>query len=172
MFRRMLAGLIGAVILVAGTACDADRTGGGGSGGSCEEADPTVVKQIMAGAKTNFRPTPPDGGTGVLVDHLELLKSGVGQLPEKDRKFGADQLVVLLVSTVLGGKDASGGISGYDGPLYFALDADGKLLGPAGEFTASHFNLESPADAGWLAWGDKVETSKLGGELFGCVDPD
>ncbi|KAA1378220.1 hypothetical protein [Aeromicrobium fastidiosum] len=159
------------VVLTAGAACDAD----GGTGGprrSCEEADPAVVKQIMAGAKTNFRPTPPDGGTGVLVDHLELLKSGVGQLPEKDRKFGADQLVVLLVTTVLGGKDASGGISGYDGPLYFALDADGKLLGPAGEFTASHFNLESPADAGWLAWGDKVETSKLGNDLFGCVDPD
>ncbi|KAA1378219.1 hypothetical protein [Aeromicrobium fastidiosum] len=129
-----------------------------------------MVKQIMAGARTNFRPTLPDGSAGVLVDHLKPLDSSVAKLPEKDRKFGADKLVVLLVSTVLGGEDASGGIKGFDGALYLALDSEGKLLGPVGTFSTPYFDLESPADAGWLPWGDKVENTKLGFDLFGCVN--
>ena len=167
--QRAAFSLVAIFVLATVAACDLDRASGG-SAGSCDEADPAVVKQIMAGAKTNFRPTPPDGGTGVLVDHLEFLDSSVAKLPEKDRKFGADMLLVLLVSTKLGGEDASGGITGFDGALYLALDADGKLLGPVGTFSTSYFDLESPADPGWLAWGDKVESTKLGFDLFGCVN--
>ena len=167
--RCVVAGVLAFVVLVAAAACDADRASGGRAG-SCDEADPAVVKQIMAGAKTNFRPTPPDGGTGVLVDHLKPLDSSVAKLPKKDRKLGADQLLVLLVSTVLGGEDASGGITGFDGALYLALDADGELLGPVGAFSTSFFDLESPGDPGWLVWGDKVENTKLAFDLFGCVN--
>lgn len=105
------------------------------------------------------------------IDHLDVLESSVGQLPPKDRKFGAEQLLAVLISTVLGEEDASEGMSSFEGTILFALDADGKLLGPAGEFTASLFDLESPLDPGWLEWGDTVETSILAGELYGCVDP-
>lgn len=168
MCRHVLTCVMAAVLLATGAGCDAN----GASGQDCDEADPAVVKEIMAGARTDFRPVLPGGKEGIYIDHLEVRKSGVGRLPEKDRKFGADQLVVLLVSTVLGGEDASHGFGSIQGPIYFALDADGKLLGPAGAFTAAQFDLTSPADPGWLEWGDKVESSKLANELFGCVDPD
>lgn len=170
MRRRLLTCVVTAALLVAGAGCDAGS--GGGSPDQCPEADPAVVKQIMAGARTDFRPTLPDGRPGIQIDHLEVLESGVAPLPAKDRKFGADHLLVLLISTVLSGADASDGFQSIKGPIYFALDADGKLLGPAGAFTASQFDLASPKDAGWLTWGDKVEASKLGSELYGCVDPD
>jgi hypothetical protein len=152
-------------VLLAAAGC------GAGSGQDCAVAEPALVKEVMAGARTDFRPTLADGSPGIFIDHLEVRESGVGQLPEKDRKLGADQLVVLLVSVVLGGEDASDGIGSFQGPVYFALDADGKLLGPAGAFTAAQFDLESPPDPAWLEWGDKVETSTLANELFGCVDP-
>jgi hypothetical protein len=168
--RCAVAAALAVVLLATGAGCGVDRAGRGVAG-SCDEADPAVVKQVMAGARTNFRPTLPNGSTGVLVDHLEPLDSSVGRLPKKDRKFGADELVVLRVSTVLGGEDASGGIKGFDGALYLALDEDGKLLGPVGTFSTPFFDLESPGDPGWLPWGDKVENTKLGFDLFGCVNP-
>jgi hypothetical protein len=170
MSRRVLALVLGAVVVATGAACDADRAAGGGAG-SCEEADPAVVKQIMAGAKTDFRPTQPDGSPGVLIDRLKPLDSSVAPLPKKDQKFGAQRLLALQVSVVLGGEDASGGIGGFDGAVYFALDADGKLLGPAGAFTAAQFDIPSPSDPGWLPWGDKVESTKLGYDLAACVEP-
>lgn len=173
MRRRVVTCVVSALLLATAAGCDADGAdGGSGGGGKCAEGDPAVVKQVMAGARKDFRPVLADGSPGVHVDHLELLDSSVGRLPEKDRKFGADQLLVVAVSTVLGDEDASDGIAGFDGTTIFALDADGKLLGPAGAFTASLFDLTSPSDPGWLAWGDKVETSSLAGKLYGCVDPD
>lgn len=164
MRRRVLRCVI-VMVLASGAGCDV------GSGQDCPVGEPALVKEIMAGARTDFRPDLP-GGTGIHIDHLEVRESGVGRLPEKDRKFGADRLVVLLVSVVLGGEDASDGFGGFQGPMYFALDADGKLLGPAGAFTAAQFDLESPPAPGWLEWGDEVETSTLAGELYGCVDPE
>lgn len=169
MRRRVLTCVVAAVLLASGAGCDAD---GGESRGACAEADPAVVEQIKTGARSDFRPVLPDGTPGVQIDHLEVLESSVGQLPLKDRKFGAEQLLALLISTVLGEEDASEGMSGFEGTILFALDADGKLLGPAGEFTASLFDLESPPAPGWLEWGDEVETLTLAGELYGCVDPD
>jgi hypothetical protein len=174
MFRRVLT----LVVLVLGlmmAACGTDGAGdanGDAAGGACADADPAVVKQVMAGARSNFRPVMAEGETGVQIDHLELLDSTVGQLPKKDRKFGAEQLLVLKISTVLGGSDASDGFGSIEGTVLFALNADGKLLGPAGAFTASQFDLGSPTDPGWLAWGDKVEVSPFAGKLYGCVDPD
>lgn len=167
MRRRVLTGVVSAVLVATGTGCN-----GGGGLEACAEADPEVVKQIMAGARTDFRPVLPDGGLGIHIDHLEVLESSVGRLPQEDRRFGADQLLVLLISVVLGAEDASDGFGGFQGTILFALDPDGELLGPAGEFTASQFDLASPTDPGWLEWGDEVETSTLAGELFGCVDPD
>ena len=175
MRRRILACAASVAALVATVSgCDTGSSGGGGGGrdGSCDEADPAVVKQIMKGARTDFRPTLPDGRPGVQVDHLELLESGAERLPAEDRKFGADRVVVLLTSTVLGGADASDDIGGVEGPVYFALDAKGELLGPVGQFSASLFDLPMPADAGWLEWGNGIEDSTFGGDLYGCVDPD
>jgi len=168
MGRRTLACWLSAVLLATGTACGAD---GGGARGDCDEADPAVVKEIMAGARTDFRPVQPDGSPGIQVDHLELLESGVGELPEKDREFGAEQLLVLKISTFLAGEDASDGFERIDGTVSFALDDDGDLLGPAGTFSASLFDLPSPPEPGWLAWGDKVEVSALANDLFVCVNP-
>ncbi|MBD8607884.1 hypothetical protein IFT73_13560 [Aeromicrobium sp. CFBP 8757] len=170
MLRQTLACGIGAAIVATGAACDANSESDAGAG-SCDGADSTVVQQIMAGARTDFRPTLADGSPGVLIKRLEPLDASVAKLPEKDREFGADQLVALQVSVVLGGEDTSGGIGGFDGPVYFALDAEGKLLGPVGQFTASQFDLESPADADWLSWGDKVESTELGFGLADCVKP-
>jgi hypothetical protein len=168
MRRHVSATVLTAVLAASGAACS---TGGGNPGEECAETDPAVVKKIMKGARTDFRPVLADGRPGVQVDHLEALESVVGQLPERDRKFGADQLVVLQVKTFLGAEDASEGLGSFNGPVYFALDADGELLGPAGTFTASLFDLPAPKDPEWLAWGDKVETSTLGNDLFGCVNP-
>lgn len=52
------------------------------------------------------------------------------------------------------------------------LDADGKLLGPADTFAASLFDLASPTDTGWLAWGEELVGSTLANDLFDCVDPE
>ena len=171
MGRRVLTCVVATVLLATGAACDvsgADRS----DQGSCDEADSAVVDRVMAGARTNFRPVLPDGRPGILVDHLEVKESGVKRLPEKDREFGADRVLVLLVSTFVGGQDSAEGIGSFDGPVHFALDADGELLGPVGQFTTSLFDLEAPTDTGWLTWGDSVEDSTFGGSLYECVDPD
>lgn len=169
MRRRALACAVAAVLVASGTGCSADS---GGPGDECAETDPAVVKEIMAGARSDFSPPVDDAGTpGPRIDHLEARESVVGKLPQDDRKFGADRLVVLLVSTVLGEEDAADDFGSYQEPLYFALDAKGELIGPAGSYTTSYFDLASPADPEWLAWGDKVESSTLGNDLFGCVNP-
>lgn len=173
MRSRAVMCVVSAVALVS-AACS---TGGGGTGGGdgsdgrCDAADPALVDQVMAGARQDFRPELPDGRPGVQIDHLEARDSSVGRLPAEDRKYGAERLLALQISVVLGGDDASDGIPGFQGPVFFALDGDGELLGPAGQFTASQFDLASPADPGWLAWGDEVETSSVANSLAGCVDP-
>lgn len=126
----------------------------------------------MVGARSDFSPPVDDEGTpGPRIDHLEARESVVGKLPPEDRQFSADRLVVLLVSTVLSEKDAAGDFENYQEPLYFALDAKGEIIGPAGSYTTSYFNLLSPAYAEWLAWGDKVERSTIGDDMSGCVNP-
>lgn len=164
MHSRAIAGVV-STVLAAGAGCDA-------GGERCVEGDPAVVKQIMAGARTNFRPILPDGRPGIQVDHLELLDSSVGRLPPNDRNFGADQLLVMSFSTVLGGSDASDGFASVETLTTFGLDADGKLLGPADAFTASLFDLASPTDPGWLAWGEELVDATLANDLFDCVDPE
>lgn len=140
-------------------------------GEGCAQPDEAVVEQIMAGARENFRPVV-DGEQGVLVRRLELEDAAVGTLPRADRKFGAEQLVVLLVSVTFGDEAASGGISGTTEPVAFVLDGDGELIGPAGEYTAAHFDLDAPKDPEFLAWGGEVETSAVGDEVFRCVNPN
>lgn len=168
MRRRVLTCAVSAVLLATGAGCDAD----GADGGACADADSAVVKQIKAGARKDFRPVLPGGRPGVQVDHLELHDSSVGKLPAEDRKFGAEQLLAFSVTSFLGGEDAADGFGSVEALTLFALDGDGKLLGPADPFTASLFDLTTPADPGWLAWGDKRVDSPLASELFDCVDPD
>jgi hypothetical protein len=125
-----------------------------------------VVEQIMGGARENFRPVV-DGQQGVLVERLELQDAAVGTLPEADRRFGADQLVVVLVSVTFGGEYASGGINGTTEPVA-VLDGDGNMIGPAGEYTAAHFDLDAPKDPEFLAWGARSRPRPLGTRCSGA----
>lgn len=165
MRRSVVVSVAVAMVLATSVGCT-------GSWDRCPEADADVVEQIMAGARTDFRPVLPDGRPGIQIDHLETIGSSVGRLPENDRKFGADQLLVLSIWTYVGEEDASGDFGRIKGEVLFVLDADGKLLGPADEFTASLFDLSTPADPGWQEWGEKLIESSTFSELATCVDPD
>lgn len=152
-----------ALVLLVSTACGTER-----ERGTCDEADPAVVKKIMAGARSDFRTTASDVSPGIQIDHLELLASGSDRLPEGSRKFGADRLVAILVSTVLGDGEASDQVEDV---VLFAVDADGVLLGPVGTHSSSRFDLKSPDEPGWLAWGEETEDLSLAFDLLVCLSP-
>lgn len=156
-----------AALLMATAGC-----GTGRERGACDEADPAVVKQIMASARTDFRAPMSYVSPGLQIDHLELLASGSAALPKENREFGAERLVAVLVSTVLGGKDASAGDGSVDDVMFFAVDADGALLGPLGPHTAVLFDLTSPDESGWSSWGEETEDLSLAFELFRCLQPE
>ena len=169
-------GLICAAITVVMTAaavasCGSGSGSRGEDGGECSEPDKAVVEQVMAGARENFRPVSPDGEEGAFISRIELIGAQEATLPADDRRFGAERLMAVNVSTVMGGEDASGDFNTIEGPVVFALDSEGRLLGPVGTYTASMFDLEAPQDPGWWDWGEKVEVSPFAGELYDCVDP-
>lgn len=162
----LLAGLTGC-----GTGSDrADRADR--ARGSCDEADPAVVKEVMSQARTDYRPISSDGTPDFQIDHLEMLASGSVRLPETSREHGADRLLAVLVKTVVGGDDASLGSGSVEDVVFFASDAKGDLLGPVGDHTASRFEIESPDDPEWAAWAEQTEDLKLAFDLFKCLQPD
>lgn len=142
---------------------------GGSSSGkdqkACNDADKAVVSDIMATARTNFK----DGDS--VTDHFEFKKAATAPIPESKRKYGAAELMVLLVSVYLEDDDAESGLSGIQGPVYVVLDDDGKPLGPLGTLSQPFFDIQPPADPGWTAWADSVEKSRFASGLFGCVNP-
>lgn len=167
--RGRLRGVAACVVALATlTGCGSDAAGRP-SVGTCTDPDKAVVKQIMAAARTDFRPVTPSGERGVEVAGIELVDAGSTRLPAKDRKLGADQVVVLLVWMTFGGQDASEDLQRVQGRVEFALDEDGRLLGPVGAFSASAFDLDMPPDPEWLAWGNRLEESDTAEFFLGCV---
>jgi hypothetical protein len=172
LMRRCAFGVAMSFVVAALAGCGGSEASGVPNVGTCTDADEPVVEQIMAGARTDFRPVTPSGRRGAQVAEIELVEAGATRLPAKDRKFGADQVVVLLVWMTFGGEDASGDIQRVQGRVQFALDEDERLLGPVGAFSASAFDLPMPKDPGWLEWGDRLEESDTAETFLGCVGED
>jgi hypothetical protein len=131
----------------------------------CNDADKAVVSDIMSKARTNFL-------TGdIITKRFEFKKAATAPIPESKRKYGAAELMVLLVSVYLESDDPESGLSGIQGPIYVVLDDDGNPLGPLGTLSQPFFDLQPPADPGWTAWADNVERSRFASGLFACVNP-
>jgi hypothetical protein len=135
------------------------------NGVPCNDADKAVVSDIMDTARTKFL----TGDT--ITDHFELKKAVTAPIPQSKRKYGAAELMVLLVSVYLEDDDAKSGLSGIQGPIYVVLDDDGQPLGPLGTLSQPFFDIQPPGDPGWTAWADGVEKSRFASGLFGCVNP-
>jgi hypothetical protein len=135
------------------------------NGVPCNDADKAVVSDIMDTARTKFL----TGDT--ITDHFEFKKAVTAPIPESKRKYGAAELMVLLVSVYLEDDDAKSGLSGIQGPVYVVLDDDGQPLGPLGTLSQPFFNITPPADPGWTPWADRLERSDFAADLFGCVNP-
>lgn len=133
---------------------------------ACDTADEAVVADIMATAQSDF----PDGDS--TISGFEFIEAATAPIPEGVQKFGAEQLMVLLVAVTIDDPDIDDGFQGAQGPVYVVLDAEGQPLGPLGTFSQPYFDIEPPNDPGWTAWADSVDDSDVAYDLFGCVDPN
>ena len=137
----------------------------GRDGAICNTADKAVVRDIMSTARTDFK----DGDS--VTDHFDFVEAATAPLPESKRRFGAAELMVLLVSVYIQDDDVPSELQGVQGPVYVVLDDDGQPLGPLGTQSQPFFDLQPPPDAGWTSWADAVERSDVASSLFSCVNP-
>ncbi len=132
----------------------------------CNTADEAVVTEIMDTARTNFK-------TGdSTISSFEFIEAATAPIPEQVQKYGAKELMVLLVAINIDDPDIEDGFQGAQGPQYVVLDADGQPLGPLGTFSQPFFDIQPPDDPGWTAWADGVDDSDVAYDLFGCVNPN
>jgi hypothetical protein len=154
-----LAALVSAAAVLSGCTSSSGKDEKG-----CNDADKAVVSDIMSTARTNFK----DGDS--VTDHFEFVKAATRPIPESKRKYGAAELMVLLVSVYVQDPDVPSDLQGVQGPVYVVLDDDGKPLGPLGTFSQP-FDIKPPADPGWTAWADGIDDSDVAYDLFDCVNP-
>jgi hypothetical protein len=167
--RAVAVWLAGVLLLTACTTSSPDDDGTGGTDrageAACDDADPAVVTKVMDTANTDFQ----DGDS--VVRSFELVDSATAPIPDDQQKFGAERLMVLLVSVTIDDDEVPDDLQGAQGPVYVVLDADGQPLGPLGTFSQPYFDLEPPADPGWTAWADGLDQTDVASDLFGCVNP-
>ncbi|KAA1380536.1 hypothetical protein [Aeromicrobium fastidiosum] len=163
---RSSGGIVALALAVAALSACGTSASRGREGGICNDADKAVVSDIMSTARTNFK----DGDS--VTDHIEFVKAATRPIPESKRKYGAAELMVLLVSVYIQDADVPTKLQGVQGPVYVVLDADGKPLAPLGTFSQPFFDIQPPADPGWTAWADGIDDSDVAYDLFGCVNPN
>ncbi|KAA1380537.1 hypothetical protein [Aeromicrobium fastidiosum] len=161
--RTSVVPLVAAALVL--SACGSSSGPGSDDDLTCDTADKAVVADIMAKANTDFK----QGDS--ITDRFELVKAATAPIPESERKYGAAELMVLLVSVFVQDADVPSELQGVQGPVYVVLDADGQPLAPLGTFSQPYFDIQPPADPGWTAWADGIDDSDVALDLFGCVKP-
>lgn len=161
--RLLVASAVASALLLSACGSSSDEPRATGGSGTCETADQAVVGDIMDTARTNFQ----DGDS--ITDHFELVKAATGPIPESKRKYGAAELMVLLVSVYVQDPDVPSDLQGIQGPVYVVLDADGQPLGPLGTYSQPFFDIQPPADPGWTAWADGIDKSDVAYDLVRCL---
>jgi hypothetical protein len=159
--RRAAARLLGPVLLAACSPSSATK-----DDPVCDDADKAVVADVMAKARTNFVQ-----GDSITKD-FDFIKAATAPIPEQKREYGAARLMVLLVAVNIDDDKLPAGFQGAQGPVYVVLDDDGEPIAPLGTFSQPFFDIQPPADPGWTAWADGIDTSNVAYDLFACVNPN
>ena len=158
---RLAVVVVGTLVAATLVGCGAiDRARG------CTGAGDSLVSELSAVGRSGL-----DGPTEVAIDHVEVGKTVVVDLPDDLRKFGADRLLASRVS-VYDKDPVSASIPGLQGNALVAVSSSGELVAPIGKVTPITFDVPTPDDSAWEKWATEVADSSQADTARGCVDPD